>query len=132
MSFDLKRVLNTLDEFGPTFQKANEVDPSTFKSAGEGLAVQPSLGFLSDEDRLYVKRSLHRLSDDELGTLLTKAMIAGSGKGRPADASIFEAASLNGDPSVQKALDTTTGSALQRTDLDPIIQELTANSSLGW
>jgi hypothetical protein len=132
MSFDLKRVLQTLDEFGPTFQKANDADPSTFKTAGADLSTLPvpSLGFMSTDDQMYVRKSLRKLRTDELGQLLTKAMVAGSGRGRPADTSIFEAASVSGIDT--KALDTASGAALQRTDLDPILQELFLRIYPGW
>jgi hypothetical protein len=132
---DLKAVLATLDEFGSTFAQANEVDQTVLKSAGDGVNAQPSLGYLSGDDRLYVSSRLRKLSSNDLATIFTRQLGAGAGTGRPIEQTFFGQpggiAALEGTP-VMKALDTSSGAALQRQDLEPILQELFVRVFPAW
>jgi len=120
---DLKRVLRTLDEFGSTFDKANDA-PGITKTAGDDLqetSTQPSLrGVLSSTDRMYLQRSLMKLSGQELTELLYLQM-AKKDTGISIEKAWGSQAALADDPYISKALDTSGGAALQRQDLEPIL-----------
>lgn len=125
MSVDLKSVLKTLDEFGSTFDRANDTpnsDAVVTKGVGDGLTTQPSLaGFLSDGDRMYLQRQLMGLSHAELNTLMGMQLEKGIGRGIPLSTWQANMFGRHGGTEIAKALDTSGGSALIRQDLEPLL-----------
>lgn len=123
MSFDLKGVLATLDEFGSTLAKANDVsnaDVVVSKTVGDGVTTQPSMSkVLNGEDREYLQRSLAKLSKPELDFVFRKQLEAGVGTGIPLAS--WQASMYGQNPVIAKALDTTGGAALIRQDLEPLL-----------
>lgn len=124
-NIDLKGVLATLDEFGSTFDKAND-QPSTAqnitKGVGDGVTTQPSMThILSGSDRLYMQRQLMKLSEPEVFELFRLQM--GKRAGVPLEQWMTPSlgAALAADPVISRALDTTGGAALIRQDLEPML-----------
>ena len=128
MPSDLRRVLDTLAEFGPTFDKVAEnpnVTPIT-KAAGEADAAlaqgaMPSMRkVLSMSDRILMQKELVSLESDELVHLFGE-QIQKTGRGIPVGNDPLLSAAMGNDPVISKVLDTTGGAALQRQDLEPIL-----------
>lgn len=124
---DLRRVLDTLAEFGTTFDKANDhpnVTP-TLKSAGDDVSGPlPSMRkVLSDSDRFLMQRSLMDLNVKEL-THLFYLQLQKQDTGVSIGRDPLLSAAMGNDPVISKVLDTTGGAALQRQDLEPILQTM--------
>jgi hypothetical protein len=139
---DLQKLLEVLDELGPTLQKAGEQPPAETKLASvDGITkpeqkdVVPSLGFLSLSDQLYVRKRLMQLSTPDLERLFTHQLIAGIGNGVPVEKAInpsyFQSA-VERSELLTKELDTAGGAALIRQDLDPILQVLFIRAFPAW
>jgi len=104
--------------------------------------AMPSSRFLTLEDQMTMRRTLRGRTDAELHTLFS-AQAGRAGSGIPLDAwlaaggtarrAAFENQfSANVDPQVMKALDTSTGAALIRQDLEPILYELFVREFPAW
>jgi hypothetical protein len=128
MSYDLKNVLNALEQFGGTFERAND-ESITLRAAGDDapITTQPSLGrVLNEEDRFYLQRSLMSMSGQELSHLFYLQLGSKAGGGVPLAQWMFGgnrglAEFAGSDPTIQNLLDLSGGSALVRQDLDPIL-----------
>ncbi len=125
MSEDLRRVLDTLADFGSTFDSANDNPISstpTLKTAGDDVSgPMPSLRkVLSPGDRMLMQKQLMTLTPDErvhLFYLQLQKQDMGVPIGH--DQNLMNA--LGADPVISKVLDTTGGAALQRQDLEPML-----------
>jgi hypothetical protein len=125
---DLRRVLDTLAEFGDTFDKVVDnpnVTPIT-KTAGDADAAlaagsMPSMRkVLSATDRMLMQRELMKLDTSEL-VLLFGEQLQKHDRGIPVSHDPLLLTKMADDPYISKVLDTTSGSALQRQDLEPIL-----------
>lgn len=130
MPSDLRRVLDTLAEFGPTFDRANDVPNTTpvLKTAADAdvaaaQGAMPSMRkILSDTDRVLMQKELSKLDASEL-VMLFKEQMKKDG-GIPIGYDPLAAMRMGQDPVISKVLDTTGGAALQRQDLEPILWSL--------
>lgn len=128
MATDLRRVLDTLAEFGPTFDKVGET-PNTspvIKSAGQGDAngsMPSARNVLSMGDRILMQKELMSLDGNEL-THLFHEQLRKVDRGLPVGSDPLLMARMGEDPIISKVLDTTGGAALQRQDLEPILWAL--------
>lgn len=122
-TIDLKGVLATLDQFGSTFDKANDSTHTEQALAMPGDNVtQPSLRkALSVNDRIFLQRELFKLRNDELVALAHEQLKKDAGVpiGQAWDYQTAQA--MSNDPVLMRALDTSGGAALQRQDLEPIL-----------
>ncbi len=141
MSYDLRKVLDALDQFGGTLDSANDESAAgiVLKSAGDDtpITTQPSLrGVLNEDDRFFMQRSMMSLSGQELSHLFYIQLTKGVGQGIPltqwAGGSRGLAEIASGDPVLTKVLDTTGGGALIRQDLDPILYPLFVKAFPGY
>ena len=131
MSYDLKNVLNALDQFGGTFDKANDeaVSGVALRAAGEDTpttVTQPSLRrVVNEDDRVYIQRSLMGMSEQELAHLFHLQLNSPEAKGVPIAQWMSGTRGLmdiaGNDPVLTNLLDLSGGSALVRQDLDPIL-----------
>jgi hypothetical protein len=141
MPYDLKNVLTALEQFGGTFDSANEESSAgiVLKAAGDDTPVttQASLrGVLNEDDRFFMQRSLMGMSSQELSHLFSIQLRNGIGNGIPittwAGGSRGLAEIAGGDPVLTAILDTTGGAALIRQDLDPILYPLFVKAFPGY
>lgn len=131
--YDLKNVLSALDQFGSTFDKANDepVSGAALRTIGDDAptnTTQPSLRrVINEDDRVFLQRSLMGLSEQELSHLfyLQLGSQDALGKGMPiaqwmsGNKGLMEIA--GNDPTLTAVLDLSGGAALVRQDLDPIL-----------
>jgi hypothetical protein len=125
VSIDIKALNRLLDEIQPTVQKGNDTDLSKdapdIRSPEDELA-QPyghQFDFMSKGDSLYLQSRLNSLNWQEKGYLFQRQLEAGMGKGVPIGE--WNANWGKDGSAIQKALDTTGGSALIRQDLSPFL-----------
>jgi hypothetical protein len=128
VSADLRRVLDTLSEFGSTFDHANDTPNTTpaLKTAGDDDAngSLPSLRKqLSAGDRILMQKELMKLDRSEVVELF-KMQMAKTDVGIPIGNDPMLSNALGNDPVISKVLDTTGGAALQRQDLEPMLWTL--------
>lgn len=128
MATDLRRVLDTLAEFGPTFDKVGETPNTTpvVKTAGadDANGSMPSArNVLSMGDRILMQKELMALDSSEL-THLFHEQLRKVDRGIPVGSDPLLMARMGEDPVISKVLDTTGGAALQRQDLEPILWSL--------
>jgi hypothetical protein len=123
---DLKKVLDTLGEFGSTFDRANDnTHAEITKGVGDDV-TQPTLRkVLSEGDRILMQRELMKLNSQEL-THLFHLQLQKEDAGIPISKAwdYQTAQAMGADREVMKALDTSGGAALQRQDLEPILYSL--------
>jgi hypothetical protein len=141
MSYDLKNVLDALNQFGTTFDSANDNSTAgvVLKAAGDDTPVttQPSMrGVLNEDDRFFMQRNLMGMSAQELSHLFSIQLTQGIGNGIPltqwGGGSRGLAEIAGSDPVLTAILDTTGGSALVRQDLDPILYPLFVKAFPGY
>jgi len=125
MVTDLRRVLDTLAEFGPTFDKVGETPNTTpvLKTAAvdDANGAMPSARqVLSMQDRILMQKELATLGMDEL-VLLFGEQLQKQGRGVPISHDPLLVRKMADDPVISKVLDTTGGAALVRQDLEPIL-----------
>jgi hypothetical protein len=127
MATDLRRVLDTLAEFGPTFDKVGEANNTpVIKSAGQDDAngsMPSARNVLSMGDRILMQKELMSLDSNEL-THLFHEQLRKVDRGVPVGSDPLLMARMGEDPIISKVLDTTGGAALQRQDLEPILWTL--------
>jgi len=132
---DLQKVLATLDEFGTTFDKANDhpAEPIVLKTVGDDVqGVLPSMRkVLSDSDRMLMSRQLSGLSAPEL-THLFYLQLQKSDRGIAIGHDRLLTAAMAQDPVISKVLDTTGGAALIRQDLEPMLEQLFVKVFPAW
>ncbi len=130
----LKRVSDTLDELGPTLESLNKrsaAQPVGPDDNGQGGAMR----FLSMADQFELSAKLRTKSDAELVSIFSQQlrrkdtgipveMWAGGDRGLNA--------ALDADPMISKALDSGSGAALIRQDLEPVLQELFIREFPAW
>lgn len=119
---ELRKVLDTLAEFGTTFDKANDNPNLTLKTAGDDASGSvPSMRkVLSDSDRILMQKTLLDLTPEERVHLFY-LQLQKQDSGVPIGRDPLLSAALGNDPVISKVLDTTGGAALQRQDLEPIL-----------
>lgn len=119
---DLKKVLDTLGEFGSTFDKANDTPGHEIhKGVGDDVTQPTMRGILSQGDRILMQRELMKLTVPELTHLFHLQLRKDAGI-PIAKAWDYQTASvMAADIEISKALDTSGGAALQRQDLEPIL-----------
>lgn len=127
---DLRKVLDTLSEFGDTFDKVTD-NPNTtpvLKGAGDPVdnangSVPSMRKVLSEGDRILMQKELMKLDASEITSLFYMQM-SKHDRGIPIgnDPKLMDA--LGADPVISKVLDTTGGAALQRQDLEPMLWTL--------
>jgi hypothetical protein len=125
MATDLRRVLDTLAEFGPTFDKTTDNPNVTpiIKSAGmdDANGSMPSMRkVLSMSDRILMQKELTKLDTSELVYLFGE-QLKKADRGVPIGNDPLLSVALGNDPVISKVLDTTGGAALQRQDLEPLL-----------
>jgi hypothetical protein len=136
MSDDLKGVLAALSEFGTTFDRANDHpndSAAALKTAGDDVqGPLPSMRkVLSPSDRMLMSKQLSGLSGAEL-THLFYLQLAKHDTGVPIGNDVLLSKAMGDDPVISKVLDTTGGAALQRQDLEPILEQLFVKTFPAW
>lgn len=135
----LKRVADTLDELGPSLERLNSA-PSTAPVGLDdvaGLNGHGAVRVLSMSDQMELRGKLATKSNAELAQLF-HAQLRKTGTGIPLETwaqgsnsyAIGEA--MAGDATISKALDSSSGSALIRQDLEPVLQELYVREFPFW
>lgn len=127
---DLRKVLDTLAEFGDTFDKVTDNPNTTPVLKGAGDPVDNANGSLpslrkqlSEGDRILMQKELMKLDASETTSLFYMQM-AKHDRGIPVGADPMLMNALGNDPVISKVLDTTGGAALQRQDLEPMLWTL--------
>lgn len=139
--YDLRNVLDALDQFGTTFASANDASAAgvVLRAAGDDTPVttQASMrGVLNEDDRFFMQRRLMGLSVQELSHLFSIQLTKGVNQGIPltqwAGGSRGLAEIAGNDPVLTAIIDTTGGGALVRQDLDPILYPLFVKAFPGY
>ncbi len=142
MSYDLKKVLDALNQFGTTFDSANDESAAgvVLRAAGDDTPVttQPTMrNALNEDDRFFMQRSLMTMSSQELSHLFYIQLMKQGGQGGIpigtwAGGSRGLSEIAGNDPVLTAVLDTTGGAALIRQDLDPILYPLFVKAFPGY
>lgn len=128
---DLKKVAEQLGEIEGLLDKLNAVPNTTVKA--EGVSENPTTStpprsMLSKADHFAMRQELRKKSTAELYAMFDM-QAAKEDTGVPVAAwaaagGMSATAALNSNPIIQKALDSGSGSALIRQDLEPVMYEL--------
>lgn len=130
----LARVASTLDELGPTLAELNKA-PSSAPVGPDDAPGQGATRFLSQADQFELREKLSKKSDSELVAIFSN-QLRRTDTGIPVDRwmggnqGLYEA--MAADPTISKALDSGSGSALIRQDLEPVLQELFIREFPAW
>ena len=129
----LQRVANGLDELSPVLEGLNKA-PAHQNIGPDDVTASPSR-FLSQADQFELREKLQRKSDAELVSIFS-AQLRKTGTGIPVEYWIGGdrglAAAMDADPTISKALDSSSGGALIRQDLEPVLQELFVREFPAW
>ena len=134
MTLDIKALNRLLDEFEPTLQKAADNNPAPEETPllrkADDQPYGRSFDFMSQDDSLLLQRRLNRLPMAEKQYLFEKQIKAGAGHGVP----LAQWGHWGkDDPTVvEKALDTSGGSALIRQDLSPFLVSMFVSLFPAW
>lgn len=137
---DIEKALGMVDDFQSILTGLNSTPHSAPVPAaleGPGDAVEASARKLLNGDQIFeMQQELRKLSTPHVYHALSKQLRA-KGTGIPLD--VWLAAGGQGlidavqrDPDLQKALDTTSGSALVRQDLEPFMYEIFVRAFPAW
>lgn len=131
------RLKAALDELGPELAKQNDVPKTALAGVGEEQE-RATRKFLTSDDQLSIRRSLHKLSDAELGAFFS-SQARKTDSGIPVDAWMAAGGNANAlasafdtNPQISKALDSTGATALIRQDLEPVLYELFIRNFPAW
>lgn len=127
-------VKRSLDELSPVLEGLNKAPAHQSLGPGDSPAAGPSR-FLSETDRFDLQDKLRTKSDAELVSIFS-SQLRKTGTGIPVEYWIGGdrglAAAMDADPTISKALDSGSGSALIRQDLEPVLQELFIREFPAW
>jgi hypothetical protein len=130
----MSRVAKTLDELGPVLESLNKA-PATQPVGPDDIGGPATSRFLSQADQFELREKLRTKSDAELVSIFGQ-QLRRQDTGIPieqwAAGDRGLGAALNADPTISKALDSGTGSALIRQDLEPVMQELFVREFPAW
>lgn len=135
----LQKVAASLDELAPALQKLNDQPLAAAPIGPNDGAMNASTGVrvLSMGDRLELQEKLRTKSDAELAAMF-HAQLRKEGTGIPVDTWAYAqnpaavADAFSQDAVISKALDSGSGSALIRQDLEPVLQELYVREFPFW
>ena len=130
----LESVKASLDELGPALAGLNKAPAHQSFGPGDVPEAGPSR-FLSQSDQFELREKLQKKSDAELISIFSH-QLRKTGTGIPVDYWIGGdrglAAAMDADPQISKALDSSSGGALIRQDLEPVLQELFVREFPAW
>lgn len=131
MTLDLKAIKAQLDEIRDSLETTSSPVPVTKGPEDQGTLAPSSRQYLSRSDMFEVREQLKKKSAGELSAMFDMQLTDGAQKGvgipygvwaRTGGGNINQLMASN--PDIRKALDTTSGVALIRQDLEPILYEL--------
>lgn len=130
----LESVNRSLNELGPVLEGLNKAP--AHQSIGPDDVTGPATSrFLSQADQFELREKLQKKSDAELVAIFSN-QLRKTGTGIPVDYWMGGdrglAAAMDADPTISKALDSSSGGALIRQDLEPVLQELFVREFPAW
>lgn len=129
----LQSVRNSLDELSPVLENLNKAP--AHRAVGPDDVPGSPTRFLSQADQFDLRDKLRTKSDAELVSIFS-SQLRKTGTGIPVEYWMGGdrglAAALDADPTISKALDSSSGSALIRQDLEPVLQELFVREFPAW